>query len=92
MGCNGLEILNPPNTPTWCGSHATNRPSILDLTYYILILPLLFLIPHHPFIYTPFYKVPNTCDCLTIVSKFPNTIPAHPLDILPCLAPKLFSL
>ena len=31
MGCNGLEILNPPDTPTWFGSCDTDHPSILDL-------------------------------------------------------------
>jgi hypothetical protein len=51
MGCNGLEILNPPNTPTWFGSYATDCLFILNLTCYILIPPLLFLIPHHPFIH-----------------------------------------
>jgi hypothetical protein len=31
MGHNGLEILNPPDTPTWFGSHPSDCPSILDL-------------------------------------------------------------
>ena len=38
--------------------------------------------------YTPSYKTPDTCDCITVVSNFPNTIPTHPFDILPCLAPE----
>ena len=28
----------------------------------------------------------------TIVSEFPDVVPAHPLDILPCVAPEPFSL
>jgi hypothetical protein len=43
-------------------------------------------------IYTPSYKTPNTWDCITIISDFPDTIPAHPFDILPRLAPKPFEL
>jgi hypothetical protein len=31
MGHNGLELLNPPDTPTWFGSRPNNRPSVLDL-------------------------------------------------------------
>jgi hypothetical protein len=42
------------------------------------------------------YSAPNTWDMPppspTIVSEFPNVVPAHPLDILPCVAPKPFSL
>jgi len=45
-----------------------------------------------PSIYTPSYEVPDTWDCLTVISGFPDTISAHPLDILPHLAPKPFSL
>ena len=41
---------------------------------------------------TPTYKVLDTWDCLTVVSDFPNVIPAHPFDNLPCLAPEPFSL
>jgi hypothetical protein len=39
-----------------------------------------------PSTYTPSYKVPDTWDCLTIVSEFSDTVPAHPFDILPHLA------
>jgi len=42
-----------------------------------------------PSIYIPSYEVPDTWDCLTIISKFPNTVPTHPFDILPCLAPNV---
>ena len=45
-----------------------------------------------PSIYTPSYETPNMWDCLTIVFIFPNTIPTHPLNILPHLAPKPFNL
>jgi hypothetical protein len=41
-----------------------------------------------PSIYTPSYETPDTWDCITIVSDFPDTIPAHPLDILPRVAPE----
>jgi hypothetical protein len=43
-------------------------------------------------IYTPMYETPNTWDCITVVSDFPDTVPVHPLDILPRLAPSPFSL
>jgi hypothetical protein len=45
-----------------------------------------------PSTYTPSYKTPDTWDCITIISDFPNTVPAHPFDILPCLTPEPFSL
>jgi len=45
-----------------------------------------------PSVYTASYETPDTWDCITIVSDFPNTIPAHPFDILPRLAPKPFNL
>ena len=38
--------------------------------------------------YTPSYEAPNTWDCLTVVSKFPDTVLAHPFDTLPRVAPK----
>jgi len=42
------------------------------------------------------YSAPNTWDTPppspTIVSEFPNVVPAHPLDILPHVAPEPFSL
>jgi hypothetical protein len=41
-----------------------------------------------PSIYTPTYKTTDTWDCITIVSDFPDVVPAHPLDILPCVAPE----
>jgi len=41
-----------------------------------------------PSIYTPTYEAPNTWDCITMVSDFPDVVPAHPLDILPCVAPE----
>ena len=45
-----------------------------------------------PSTYMPSYEIPDTWDCITIVSNFPDTIPAHPFDILPCLAPEPFNL
>jgi hypothetical protein len=45
-----------------------------------------------PSIYTPIYETPNPWDCITVISDFPDTVPAHPFDILPCLAPKPFNL
>jgi hypothetical protein len=45
-----------------------------------------------PSVYTPTYETPDTWDCITVVFDFPNTIPAHPLDILPYLAPEPFDL
>jgi len=45
-----------------------------------------------PSTYTPLYKIPDTWDCITIISNFPDTIPAHPFDILPRLAPEPFNL
>jgi len=44
-----------------------------------------------PSTYTPSYKTPDTWDCITIISDFPDIVPAHPLDILPCIAPKPFT-
>jgi hypothetical protein len=41
-----------------------------------------------PSIYTPTYETPDTWDCITIVSDFPDVIPAHPLNILPRIAPE----
>ena len=42
------------------------------------------------------YSAPETWDTPpsspTVVSEFPNVVPAHPFDILLCLAPKPFSL
>jgi len=52
-----------------------------------------------PSIHTPSYEVPDTWDCITIISNFPDTIPTHPFLIfslasllnpsilLPCYAP-----
>jgi hypothetical protein len=40
----------------------------------------------------PLFKVPNIWDCVTIVPSFLDIVPAHPLDILPHLAPEPFSL
>jgi hypothetical protein len=45
-----------------------------------------------PSIYTPTYETPNTWDCITVVSDFPNVVPAHPLDILPHIAPEPVTL
>ena len=45
-----------------------------------------------PSTYTPSYETSNTWDCLTIISDFSNTIPAHTFDILPHLAPELVDL
>ena len=45
-----------------------------------------------PSTYTPSYKTPDTWDCITVVSDFPGTVPAHPLNILLCLSPELSSL
>jgi hypothetical protein len=45
-----------------------------------------------PSIYTPSYETPDTWDCITVVSDFPDTVPTHPFDILPCLSPEPFSL
>jgi hypothetical protein len=42
--------------------------------------------------YTPPYETPDTWDCITVVSNFPDTVPAHPFDILPRLAPKPLTL
>jgi hypothetical protein len=42
------------------------------------------------------YSAPETWDTPppspTVVSEFPNVVPAHPLNILPCIAPDPFSL
>ena len=45
-----------------------------------------------PSIYTPTYETPDIWDCITVVSDFPNIVPAHPLDILPCVAPEPITL
>jgi hypothetical protein len=45
-----------------------------------------------PSIYTPTYETPDTWDCITIVSDFPDVVPAHPLNILPCVAPEPVTL
>jgi hypothetical protein len=45
-----------------------------------------------PSIYTPSYETPNIWDCITVISDFPNTVPTHPFNILPCLAPEPFNL
>jgi hypothetical protein len=45
-----------------------------------------------PSIYTPSYETPNTWDCITIVSDFPDVIHAHPLDILSHIAPEPVTL
>ena len=42
--------------------------------------------------YTPSYETPDTWDCITVISNFPETIPAHPFDILPCIALEPFCL
>jgi hypothetical protein len=39
-------------------------------------------------VYTPTYETPDTWDCITVVSDLPDVVPAHPLDILPHLAPE----
>jgi len=41
-----------------------------------------------PSTYTPSYETTNTWDCITVISDFPDTVPAHPFDILPHLAPE----
>jgi len=41
-----------------------------------------------PSIYTPTYETPDTWDCITVVSDFPDVVPAHPLDNLPRVAPE----
>jgi hypothetical protein len=43
-------------------------------------------------VYTPTYETPDTWDCITVVSDFPEVIPAHPLDILPRVAPEPVTL
>jgi hypothetical protein len=43
-------------------------------------------------VYTPTYKTPDTWDCLTVVSDFPDVVPAYPLDILPHVAPEPMTL
>jgi len=45
-----------------------------------------------PSTYTPSYDTPDTWDCITVVSDFPNIVPAHPLDILPHVAPEPVTL
>jgi hypothetical protein len=45
-----------------------------------------------PSVYTPSYETPDTWDCITIVSDFPDVVPAHPLDILPHVAPEPITL
>jgi hypothetical protein len=42
--------------------------------------------------HTPLFETPNTWDCITVVSSFPNVVPAHPLDIHPRLKPEPFSI
>jgi len=39
-------------------------------------------------IYIPSYVTPDTWDCITVVSDFPNVVSTHPLDILPHVAPE----
>ena len=38
------------------------------------------------------FDPPKTWDCITVVSSFPNVVPAHPLDILPRIKPEPFRL
>jgi len=45
-----------------------------------------------PSVYTPTYATADTWDCITVVSDFPDTVPAHPLDILPCVVPEPVTL
>jgi hypothetical protein len=45
-----------------------------------------------PSTYTPTYKTPDTWDCITVISDFPDTVPPHPLNILPRVAPKPVTL
>jgi hypothetical protein len=45
-----------------------------------------------PSVYTPTYETPDTWDCITMVSDFPDIVPAHPLDILPHVAPEPITL
>ena len=45
-----------------------------------------------PSIYTPTYETPDTWDCITVVSEFSDTVPTHPLDILPRVAPEPVTL
>jgi len=45
-----------------------------------------------PSIYTPTYETPDTWDCITVVSDFPDVVPAHPLDILPRVASEPITL
>jgi len=42
--------------------------------------------------YTPSYEAPDTWDCITIISDFPDVVPAHPLNILPRIAPEPVTL
>ena len=43
-------------------------------------------------IYTPSYKTSDTWDCITVVSDFPDVVSAHPIDILPHVAPEPVTL
>ena len=45
-----------------------------------------------PSVYTPTYKTPESWDCITVISNLPNTVPTHPLDILPHHALEPFDL
>ena len=47
---------------------------------------------HLPVHLYTYLKTLDAWDCLTIISDFPDTVPAHPLDILPCIAPKPLNL
>jgi hypothetical protein len=40
----------------------------------------------------PLFDPPDTWDCITVVSHFPDVIPAHPLDILPHVKPEPVTL
>ena len=40
----------------------------------------------------PLFETPDTWDCITVVSSFPDVVPAHPLDILPRVKPEPFHL
>ena len=45
-----------------------------------------------PSIYTLSYDTLDTWDCITVVSDFPDIVPAHPLDLLPRIAPEPVTL
>ena len=38
------------------------------------------------------FDPPDTWDCITVASSFPDVVPAHPLDILPRVKPDPFCL